>query len=209
MRARLVLAFALACATLRRRPSEHRGRRRPAASRRPARRLLLRRQRRRQLLGPERLLPQHPQLGREVPRHAARDAQRHLRQPRLLRRRSPRPLHAQAARRRSWSSSFLPGTATKDDPARPAAARLERCVRDELPRRRDLGHRGAQRVPEQFRRHDRHLRVHHATSSRSGTRSGPSTDVVLLAIGGNDVNFSDIVKQCFVVGERAGSGVLP
>ena len=31
---------------------------------------------------------------------------------------------------------------------------------------------------------------------------GAETDVVLLTIGGNDVHFSDIVKQCFVVGAR-------
>ena len=31
---------------------------------------------------------------------------------------------------------------------------------------------------------------------------GQDTDVVLLTIGGNDVDFADIVKQCFVVGAR-------
>ena len=37
---------------------------------------------------------------------------------------------------------------------------------------------------------------------------GQDTDIVLLTIGGNDVDFSDIVKQCFVVGARR-PGRLP
>ena len=32
-----------------------------------------------------------------------------------------------------------------------------------------------------------------------------NTDLVLMTIGGNDVNFGDIVKQCFVIGLRDGS----
>jgi VCBS repeat-containing protein len=31
---------------------------------------------------------------------------------------------------------------------------------------------------------------------------GPGTDLVLLTFGGDDINFSDIVKQCFIVGMR-------
>lgn len=32
-----------------------------------------------------------------------------------------------------------------------------------------------------------------------------NTDLILMTIGGNDVNFGDIVKQCFVIGLRDGS----
>ena len=98
---------------------------------------------------------------------------------------------------------FVPGApSTKDDPQARAAARLERRLLDELPRRRDLRHRGRWprfRKPSAARPSPSSAP---ASWSRSGTPSARDTDLVLFSIGGNDVDFAEIVENCFVLGLR-------
>ena len=95
---------------------------------------------------------------------------------------------------------FMPGDVEKDDPA--ARAALDETGECE-PRYRDdesYDIEPLSAVPELSGTTVLFACTRHMDAQIDAV--GRDTDVVLLTIGGNDVHFSEIIKQCFVIGVR-------